>query len=128
MTTATFQYTVHVVPTIYSGCGDGDASMRTNQYTVTTRKIPAGDAVVKDAKSIHDHEAHNAPISSLPGVFFIYDMSPFVVHTTEQYVPRIDFLARLCSIIGGAYALLGLLDSLLYKYAQKATSLYSRSK
>ena len=114
MTTATFRYTINVVPTMYTGSGE---RVRSSQYTVSTRKIPSGAATLPTPqKSIHDHASHNAPMRSLPGVFFVYNISPFVVHTTVQYVHRIDFVARLCAIVGGAYALLGLLDSILYMY------------
>lgn len=123
MTTATYQYHVNVVPTVYKDASDDseESALRTNQYTYQEMTIPIGDALKirneTENGKLHAGNGHAHPRRiALPGVFFIYDISPFVVHTTKSYVPTIDFIARLCAIIGGTYTILGLVDSILYRY------------
>lgn len=52
--------------------------------------------------------------SGMPGAFFQYELSPFMVRHTE--IPRSfgHFLTNVCAIIGGVYTVAGLIDSLLY--------------
>ena len=43
------------------------------------------------------------------GVFFVYEMSPFLVQVTQSPVPFTHFVTKLCAIIGGAFTLSGIL-------------------
>lgn len=53
-------------------------------------------------------------ISALPGVFFIYDFSPFLHIVSESNMTLTYFLIRICAVIGGVFAISQLLDSILY--------------
>jgi len=91
------QYFVKVVPTIYSGL-DGTI-INTNQFSVTEhyRAISMkGDG------------------HGLPGVFFMYDLSPIMVMFTEKQRSFAHFLTSVCAIVGGVFTVAGIVDSLVY--------------
>ncbi|OQR89301.1 endoplasmic reticulum-Golgi intermediate compartment protein [Thraustotheca clavata] len=95
---AVYQYYIKIVPTIYD---DGYGSVQSNQYSFTqqTRYLnPYGQMTV------------------LPGVFFIFDISPFMVQMDVASVPFTHFLMRICAIIGGMISIAGFIDSFLYHY------------
>lgn len=51
----------------------------------------------------------------VPGVFFVYDFSPFIILTSTHERPTIwSLLTSLCAVIGGAVTIAGLFDSLIY--------------
>jgi len=93
---AMFQYFVKIVPTIYEAL-DGTV-INTNQFSVTehVRQLPPGDK------------------GGLPGVFFMYDLSPIMVKFTERTKSFAHFLTGVCAIIGGVFTVAGLIDSLIY--------------
>lgn len=43
-------------------------------------------------------------ITSLPGIFFIYDITPFMHVVTESRIALGHFLVRVCAVIGGVAA------------------------
>ena len=96
-----YQYFVKIVPTTYEA--EDGSILKTNQFSVTQH--------YQSIKSEHSHEGGHG----LPGVFFIYDLSPIMVHVTEQSKSFLHFLTSLCSIIGGIFTVAGILDSLLYQ-------------
>ena len=51
----------------------------------------------------------------LPGIFFVYDMSPFMVEVHRSHMPLLHFITKLLAIIGGIFTLLGVADSTIYK-------------
>ena len=52
----------------------------------------------------------------LPGVFFVYDFSSFLVRKTEESTQPsfVRFLMRICAVVGGVFTVAGLVDSLVY--------------
>ncbi|KAL1520390.1 hypothetical protein AB1Y20_021976 [Prymnesium parvum] len=95
-----FQYFVKVVPTTYAFASGEELS--TCQYSVTDR-----------FKSAHD------PTSFvLPGVFFIYDISPIMVKVTEKRTSFTYFLTSLCAIAGGVFTTASLVDAAVYQISQ----------
>eukprot|EP01094_Clydonella_sp_ATCC50884_P007129 TRINITY_DN1630_c0_g1_i1.p1 TRINITY_DN1630_c0_g1~~TRINITY_DN1630_c0_g1_i1.p1 ORF type:complete len:382 (-),score=139.60 TRINITY_DN1630_c0_g1_i1:745-1890(-) len=91
-----YQYFVKVVPTQYEQA-DGTV-INTNQFSATEYSKNLGTST--------DH--------GLPGVFFLYDLSPIKVRYEEQRHSLASFLTGLCAIIGGVYTVSGLLDSFIY--------------
>eukprot|EP01062_Namystynia_karyoxenos_P074261 TRINITY_DN71134_c0_g1_i1.p1 TRINITY_DN71134_c0_g1~~TRINITY_DN71134_c0_g1_i1.p1 ORF type:complete len:418 (+),score=146.60 TRINITY_DN71134_c0_g1_i1:97-1254(+) len=92
-----FQFYLKVVPTRFERL-NGD-HLETNQYSVSEhfrRRTPANQVV--------------------PGVFFIYDLSPIKVHIKETHAHKsfLHFLTSLCAAVGGVFTVAGLIDSLLY--------------
>ncbi len=57
------------------------------QYSVTSSFRPA---VVNGMRQ-----------SVLPGVFWVYDLSPFMVDASTYHTPLFEFVTGLCAIIGG---------------------------
>eukprot|EP01104_Vermistella_antarctica_P004260 TRINITY_DN14746_c0_g1_i1.p1 TRINITY_DN14746_c0_g1~~TRINITY_DN14746_c0_g1_i1.p1 ORF type:complete len:379 (+),score=92.73 TRINITY_DN14746_c0_g1_i1:203-1339(+) len=92
-----YQYFVKVVPTVYT-YSDGN-SVETNQFAVT------------------EHERFLDPhaTSGLPGVFFMYEISPIKVTFSEAVHSFASFLTSICAIVGGVFTVSGMVDSLIYK-------------
>lgn len=97
-----FQYYVKVVPTWYERLYGG--SVKTNQYSVTEHFTT-------------ETNAQNA----VPGLFFIYDISPIMVHVWEArpYDSIVHFILEMCAIAGGVFTVAGLVDSFCYHGSRK---------
>jgi len=92
-----YQYFVKVVPTTYENL-DGEI-LNTNQFSVTEHfKVLQGDAT-----------------HGLPGVFFMYELSPIMVKFTERQKSFAHFLTGVCAIIGGVFTVAGIVDSFIYQ-------------
>lgn len=70
-----FMYFIKVIPTVYAA-GGGAAALKTNQYSVTSQYRAA---VVNGVRQ-----------NVLPGIFFVYDISPFQVTVTEHTTPTLQ--------------------------------------
>ena len=99
-------YFAKVIPTIYVPVKAARGNITTNQYSITSQYRPA----------IVDGVRQNV----LPGLFFVYDISPFQVTVTEHTSTATELVTSLCAILGGIITAAGLLDSLLYS-VQKRT-------
>lgn len=98
-----YQYYIQVVPTEYENMWQ---KIRTNQFSVTERER----AVTMDRGG-----------SGVPGIFFKYDLSSVVVKIRQERQPFLQFLIRLCGIIGGVFATSGMIHTfvgLLFEYTQ----------
>ena len=104
--TGLFQYFIKIVPTEYLD-KSGEASFVTNQYTFTEKFRPVD---MNDYKR-GGHTGH-APV--IPGIFFVYDLSPFLVQVSSAQIPLSHLITRLLAIVGGVFCVLGILDSLWY--------------
>lgn len=92
-----YQYFIKVVPTVYEAL-DG-ASISTNQFSVTE----------------HFRALEQGADHGLPGVFFIYDLSPIMVNVREHSPSFGHFLTGVCAIVGGVFTVAGMIDSLVYR-------------
>ena len=104
-----FQYYLKIVPTTYARA-DGNVFL-TNQYSVTRHQ---------KVVSLMSGE------SGMPGVFFTYELAPFMVKYSEKEKSLGHFLTGLCAIIGGIFTVAGILDKLVYnssKIIQKKVEL-----
>eukprot|EP00882_Tetradesmus_deserticola_P010657 GHRQ01011257.1.p1 GENE.GHRQ01011257.1~~GHRQ01011257.1.p1 ORF type:complete len:399 (+),score=139.27 GHRQ01011257.1:579-1775(+) len=100
--TGMFQYFLKVVPTDY--IDKAGVRTNTNQYSVTENFRESSDPT--------------AGGRSLPGVFFFYDLSPIKVHIQEQRASFLHFLTNVCAIVGGIFAVSGLIDGTVYQAEQ----------
>jgi len=91
-----YQYFIKIVPTIYQRI-DG-FSYSTNQFSVTEHYKPL-----------------RGEQGGLPGVFFMYELSPIMVKFTESRKSFPHFLTGVCAIIGGVFTVAGLVDSFIYQ-------------
>lgn len=58
----------------------------------------------------------------LPGMFIVYDISPFLIEVTKIRTPFYHLFSRLCAIVGGVFSILGVVDAVAYlmlKYTHK---------
>jgi hypothetical protein len=95
-----FHYYIKLVPTLYTA-SDGSI-VYTHQYSVTEKE-----------KNLMSSEGKIE--SGLPGVFFVYQFTPFMVQKIEKSQPLSHFLVSVCAIIGGVFTVAGMIDTALYK-------------
>lgn len=93
-----FHYYIKLVPTMFEG---QDRTIYTHQYSVTDNEK---NVMVRKGE-----------LSGLPGVFLVYEFSPFLVHKVEKVVPLSHFLTSVCAIIGGVFTVAGMIDAILYR-------------
>jgi len=91
-----YQYFLKVVPTEYRSLS-GEL-VNTNQFSVT-----------EHFKSVGADGAHG-----LPGIFFMYELSPIRVKYIESKKSFAHFLTGVCAIIGGVFTVAGIVDSFIY--------------
>jgi len=95
-----WQYYVKLIP-FATSTDDGEVH-HSNQYSFTEKFTPLGRPYT---------------FSALPGVFVIYDYSPFLLHRKTKSNSLLRYLIRLCGAAGGIYALGGLLDKLIIAFS-----------
>lgn len=91
-----FQYFLKVVPTMYTDLRN--KTIHSNQYAVAE----------------HYREANPEGGQQLPGVFFIYDLSPIKVRFIEEKTTFLTFMTGVAAIIGGVFTVSGMLDATVY--------------
>ncbi|XP_019461974.1 PREDICTED: endoplasmic reticulum-Golgi intermediate compartment protein 3-like [Lupinus angustifolius] len=92
-----YQYFIKVVPTIYTDIRGRVTN--SNQYSVTEHFTSSEQGAI-------------------PGVFFIYDISPIKVTFKEEHISFLHFLTNICAIIGGIFTIAGIVDASIY-YGQR---------
>jgi len=97
-----YEYFVQVVPTIYES--SWGSVTNTNQYSVTeyTQKVMLFQGS-----------------GGVPGLFFMYELSPIIVDFKASSISFLHFLTNLCAIIGGVYTVASLVDSFVYYTIQR---------
>jgi len=98
-----YQYYIKVVPTEYTDWWG--TSRLTNQYAVTTH-----------FRTI-DHLASN----NVPGIFFYFELSAIRMQVKTHMLSLAHLMTSLMAIIGGVFAILGLVDSTLDNYLNKGS-------
>lgn len=93
-----YQYFLKIVPTDYDA--PNGTRVSTHAYSVT-----------EQSKMM---DLGNGQPGKIPGVFFVYDLSPFRVTVGHAGQPFADFVISVCAIIGGAVTIASLVDGALY--------------
>ncbi|CAM6110784.1 unnamed protein product [Calypogeia fissa] len=91
----TFKYFIKIVPTEYRFLNG--MVMPSNQFSVTEYFM---------SSKAYDR--------NWPAVFFVYDLSPISVTIREERHHFGHFLTRICAVIGGTFAVTGMLDRWIY--------------
>lgn len=86
---AIHKYFIKVVPTAVKGTFAWFGDFESNQFSFTT----------------YIQEIDLKKQLALPGVFFIYDLSPITVRYAYDGVPLLHLIVKLCAVIGGLYTL-----------------------
>ncbi|EFA85803.1 endoplasmic reticulum-golgi intermediate compartment protein 3 [Heterostelium album PN500] len=94
-----FQYYVKIVPTIYEGLNGN--LINTNQYSVTEHYR----LLAKKGEEM----------TGLPGLFFMYDLSPIMMKVVERSKSFASFITSVCAIVGGVFTVAGIFDSFIYQ-------------
>lgn len=81
-------YYLSIVPTVYV---NRTAKLVSNQFSVNEVQRPVEISAF-------------GQINSLPGIFFIYDITPFMHTINESSMSFAHFLVRICAVIGGVAA------------------------
>ena len=97
--TGVAQYFIKVVPAMVHRRSRwrSASAVHSHQYSFTEKwnRVGAGSEGA-------EHRAYGTDRPILPGVFWMYDLSPFVVHrTTEPSATLLRYVTRLCAVIGG---------------------------
>ncbi|KAJ3323873.1 Endoplasmic reticulum-Golgi intermediate compartment protein 3 [Boothiomyces sp. JEL0866] len=95
----TFQYYIKVVSTEFTY--RNGSKLLTNQFAATEHQ--------RDVTPMFG----NIP-TTMPGVFFNYDISPMLIQYKEYRKPFTHFITDLCAIVGGVFTVAGMVDGLLY--------------
>jgi len=98
-----FHYYIKLVPTLFNG--RDNRIVYTHQYSVTDNEK---NVMVRKGE-----------LAGLPGVFLVYEFTPFMVQKIEKPQPLSHFLTSVCAIIGGVFTVAGMIDAALYKSTQK---------
>lgn len=93
-----FHYYIKLVPTLFKG---RDRTVYTHQYSVTDNEK---NVLVRPGE-----------LTGLPGVFLVYEFTPFMVQKSEKVIPLSHFLCSVSAIVGGVFTVAGALDALLYR-------------
>jgi len=89
-----FHYYVRLVPTVFTN--RWGEKMYTNQYSVSD--------------TARDVKVRNGELTGLPGVFVVYNFSPFLMEKTERTKPWSYIFTSMCAIIGGVISLASLVE------------------
>jgi endoplasmic reticulum-Golgi intermediate compartment protein 3 len=92
-----FHYYIKLVPTVFTD--RYGMQVYTNQYSVTD-----------SAKNVM---VRKNELSGLPGVFLVYDFSPFLMEKTEKTKPWSYIFTSMCAIIGGVFSIATLVEMLV---------------
>lgn len=110
--TSPLQDVVNLVPT------------HVGQYQFHIKVIPTiyrplrGDPVKSNSYSMHEQFVKLDVLSSMqsqPGVYFNYDFYPVMVELVETKPSFLNFITRICGIIGGVVTVARVLDSLIHR-------------
>ncbi|KAL5731623.1 hypothetical protein ACHQM5_004333 [Ranunculus cassubicifolius] len=98
----TFKYYIKIVPTEYKYISKD--VLPTNQFSVTEYFVPMTE---------FDR--------TWPAVYFLYDLSPITVTIKEERRSFLHLITRLCAILGGTFALTGMLDRWMFRLMELLT-------
>ncbi|XP_004502082.1 uncharacterized protein [Cicer arietinum] len=99
----TFKYYIKVVPTEYRYISK--EVLPTNQFSVTEYFSPITSQFDR----------------TWPAVYFLYDLSPITVTIKEERRSFLHFITRLCAVLGGTFAVTGMLDRWMYRLVEAVT-------
>jgi hypothetical protein len=95
---ALYKYFIKVVPTtVEQGSSIFGSTIHSYQFSYTRH------VQTFDPKSV----------MMLPGIFFVYDLSPIKINYVYTHQPFTHFVVNLCAVIGGVFVVSGYMDRLM---------------
>ncbi len=106
-----YQYQVKIVPTVFLPLGGGSAlQAREHPYSST----------FYFKKTVVDLSGFGLfSRIQVPGFFLRYDESPIVIEKRERKRGFLQFVTSVCAIVGGVFAMAGLVDTVLHRTVAK---------
>ncbi|KAM7251126.1 hypothetical protein ACFE04_023009 [Oxalis oulophora] len=104
----TFKYYIKIVPTEYKDISK--EVLPTNQFSVTEYFSPM-----------------NEFDRTWPAVYFLYDLSPITVTIREERRSFLHFITRLCAVLGGTFAVTGMLDRWMFRILEAVSKPNART-
>ena len=102
LASAQWQYHIKIVPTMYIPLGtDSAQGIESEEYSATQFLHSLGDGSTQNLMQ--------------PGVFFKYDFSPIMVWKQQTKKSFMQFITSLCAIVGGVFAVSGIVNAMLHK-------------
>jgi len=95
-----YQFHLKVIPTVYKPLGR--STKISNQYSLNEQFVRLD--LLSALQS-----------SSAPGVYFYYDFYPVQVEYLETKPSFLQFITRVCGIIGGIFTVAGVIDGILHR-------------
>jgi hypothetical protein len=102
-----YNYYLKVVPTLYRYIKN-DNTLATNQYSMTEH-----DQIITP----------DVDANSLPGLYINYDFSSIQIRLDESRSPLGHFFVEMAAIVGGVFAVSGIIDRLIFNLMGSPTSL-----
>jgi hypothetical protein len=112
--TMLWQYFVKIVPSQYIDLAG--RTQRSSQFSVTENHIAVGGVAVGN---FLEQPLLMRPEEQKPGIFVQYDISPMLLLYTETRPSVLHFVTSTCAIVGGVFAVSGIVDKLVH-YSGKA--------
>jgi len=103
-----FHYYIKLVPTVFTDRWGEE--VYTNQYSVTD--------------SARNVQVRSGELSGLPGVFIVYDFSPFLMRKTEKTKPWSYIFTSICAIIGGVFSIASLVEMVVNSFVCRVFGCY----
>merc|ERR1719356_2040735 len=100
-----FHYYIKLLPTVFTNRWGEE--IYTNQYSVTDS---AKNVLVR-----HNAEG-GEELTGLPGVFFVYDFTPFLMRKTEKTKPWSYIFTSSCAIIGGVFSIASMVEMVVNSF------------
>lgn len=66
---------------------------------------------------------HEVAINVPPYIALQYDISPIAVQEYREYTPLYHFLTNFMAIVGGVFAIVGLLENVLFQFTKTKRTL-----
>ncbi|XP_055356494.1 endoplasmic reticulum-Golgi intermediate compartment protein 2-like [Paramacrobiotus metropolitanus] len=105
-----YQYNLKVVPT--------DVSTRAGSAMAYQYGVQSMERILNHSTGSH----------GIPGIFIKYDINPLKISVSEQPVPILHFLVRVCGVVGGIFATTGIVSSLIQVIVQRVMGRFSQRK
>jgi len=99
-----FHYYLKLVPTVFVSRWGTETF--TNQYSVTD--------------SSRNVLVRSGELSGLPGVFIVYDFSPFLMRKTEKPKPWSYIFTSICAIVGGVFSIATIVEMVVHRVVNGA--------